>query len=143
MAHVKVSESIAAPAAEVWGLLGDFGGIVKWSGGMVQSSTVEGTGVGAVRRNGLPGGMEIVERCEAYAAAARSLSYSMVGESRILSVRNYLSICTVVETSANECRVDWSATFDVVGANEVQAQGMVRSLYLAGIAGVRKLLLEG
>lgn len=141
MTDVKVSESVAAPAAKVWELLGDFGGLMKWGGGMLQSCTVEGSGVGAVRRNGLPGGMEIVERCEAYDAAARSLSYSMVSESRILSVKNYLSVCTVVETGADECRVDWSATFDVDGITEDQARGMVRGLYLAGIAGVRRLLL--
>ncbi len=34
-------------------------------------------------------------------------------------------------------------TFDVVGANEAQAQRMVRGLYRAGIVGVRKLLLGG
>ena len=64
MTDVKVSETVAAPAAKVWELLGDFGGVTKWGGAMMQSCKVEGEGVGAVRRIGLPGGMEIAERCE-------------------------------------------------------------------------------
>ena len=50
MTDVRVSESIAAPAATVWELLGDFGGVAKWGGSMLQSCKVEGEGVGAVRR---------------------------------------------------------------------------------------------
>ena len=60
MSEVNVSETVAAPAARVWEVLGDFGGVLKWGGKMLQSCTVEGSGVGAVRRIGLPGGGEIV-----------------------------------------------------------------------------------
>jgi hypothetical protein len=139
MTDVKVSESIAAPAAKVWELLGDFGGVAKWGGSMLQSCSVEGEGVGAVRRIGLAGGMEIAERCEAYDAAKRSFSYSIVGKSPI-PIKNYLSVCSVVETGASECRVDWNGTFEPDGVSGEQAQGMVRGIYAGGIAGVRKLL---
>jgi carbon monoxide dehydrogenase subunit G len=139
MAKVEVSETVAAPAAKVWELLGDFGGVTKWGGAMLQSCTVEGEGVGAVRRIGLPGGAEIVERLEAYDDAGRLLSYSIQGQSPI-PIRNYLSTVTVVETGANECRVDWNGSFDPAGVSDEQAQGMVRGIYTGGIAGVRKLL---
>jgi hypothetical protein len=139
MSEVKVSEVIAAPAAKVWELLGDFGGVTKWGGSMLQSCTVEGEGVGAVRRIGLPGGLEIAERCEAYDAAKRSLSYAIIGKSPI-PIKNYLSVCTIVETGANQCRVDWNGTFEPDGVAEEQAQGMVRGIYVGGIAGVKKLL---
>ena len=138
MTEVKVSETIAAPAAKVWELLGDFGGIMKWGGKMLQSCTVEGSGVGAVRTVGL-GAVSIQERCEAYDAAGRSLTYSIIGKSPI-PIKNYLSTCKVVETSANECRVDWNGRFEPDGATEEQAQGMVRGIYTGGIAGVKKLL---
>ncbi len=139
MTDVKVSEAIAAPAAKVWELLGDFGGVTKWGGTMLQSCKVEGEGVGAVRRIGLPGGLEIAERLEALDAAKRSLTYSIIGKSPI-PIKNYLSVCSVVETGPNSCRVDWSGTFEPDGVAEDQAKGMVSGIYTGGIAGVKKLL---
>jgi hypothetical protein len=139
MTDVKISETVAAPAAKVWELLGDFGGVTKWGGTMLQSCKVEGQGVGAVRHIGLPGGLEITERLEAFDAAKRSLSYAIVGKSPI-PIKNYVSVCSVVETGANACRVDWSGTFEPDGVAEEQAKGMVSGIYTGGIAGVKKLL---
>ena len=139
MSEVKVSESIAAPAAKVWALLGDFGGVAKWGGPMIESCTLEGSGVGAVRTLGLPGGMTIRERCEKLDSAGRALTYSIIGKSPI-PVRGYVSTCRVVETGADQCRVDWEGRFEPDGAPEEQAQAMVRSVYTGGIATVRNLL---
>jgi len=139
MSEVKVSERVAAPAAKVWELLGDFGGIAKFGGTMLQSCRVEGSGVGAVRTIGLPGNQSIQERCDAYDAAGRALTYSIIGKSPI-PVRDYRSTCRVVETGANECRVDWEGRFEPDGVPEEQAQGLVRGIYTGAIAGVRKLL---
>src|SRR5204862_5429828 len=90
MSEVKVSETVAAPAAPVWEVLGDFGGVLKWGGRMVQSCTVEGSGVGAVRRVGLPGGGEVAERCEGCERAGRALSSSIIGESPV-PLRTFIS----------------------------------------------------
>ena len=139
MSEVHVAEPVAASAAQVWEVLGDFGGILKWGGAMLRSCTVEGSGVGAVRRIGLPGGIEIAERCETYDTAGRSLSYSIVGKSPI-PIRNYFSTVKVIEEGPDACRVDWRGTFEPDGVAEEQAQGMVRGIYTGGIAGVRKLL---
>jgi hypothetical protein len=139
MSEVKVSERVAAPAAKVWALLGDFGGVAKWGGGMLESCRVEGSGVGAVRTIGLSGGGSIQERCEGYDEAGRALTYSIIGKSPI-PLRDYLSTCRVVETGPNECRVDWEGRFEPDGVPEDQAQGMVRGIYTGGIATVRKLL---
>src|SRR5690606_21066865 len=76
MAEVHVNEPIAAPAARVWELVRDFGGVAQWGGPALQSCTVEGAGVGAVRRIGLPGGLAIAERLEALDDAGRTLSYA-------------------------------------------------------------------
>src|SRR2546422_4603056 len=139
MSEVKVSERVAAPAAKVWELLGDFGGIAKFGGTMLQSCRVEGSGVGAVRTIGLPGNQSIQERCDAYDAAGRALTYSIIGKSP-LPIRGYVSTCRVVETGANECRVDWEGRFEPDGVPEEQAQGLVRGIYTGAIAGVRRLL---
>ena len=122
MTDVKVSESVAAPAAKVWELLGDFGGVTKWGGSMLQSCSVEGEGVGAVRRIGLRGGMEIAERCEAYDAAKRSFSYSILGKSPI-PIKNYVSVCTVVERPA---RTNVASTGTGHSSPMVSAQGRRR-----------------
>lgn len=139
MSEVKVSEPVAAPASKVWALLGDFGGVAKWGAGMLESCSVEGSGVGAVRTIGLPGGGSIQERCEGYDAIGRALTYSIIGKSP-LPLRGYLSTCRVVETGPDACRVDWEGRFEPDGVSEEQAQGMVRGIYTGGIAAVRKLL---
>lgn len=138
MSEVHVSESIAAPAAKVWELVRDFGGVTKWGGPALQSCTVEGSGVGAVRRIGLPGGMTIAERLEAFDDPGRSLSYSIVEGP--VPLKNYRSTIRILEEGAGACRVDWSSTFEPAGASEEQAQGMVRGIYTGGVAGLRKAL---
>ncbi|HJQ85463.1 MAG TPA: SRPBCC family protein [Candidatus Binatia bacterium] len=139
MAEVKVSETIAAPAEKVWALLGDFGGVQKWGGSMLQSCSVEGSGVGAVRTIGLPGNQSIRERCEAHDDAGRALTYSIVGKSPI-PIRDYVSTCRVVATGPDACRVDWQGRFEPDGVPEEAAGEMIRSIYTGGITAVRKLL---
>lgn len=139
MTEVHVNEPVAAPAAKVWALVRDFGGIAKWGGPALQSCTVEGEGVGAVRHIGLLGGLSLAERLEALDEAGRSLSYAIVGKSPI-PVKNYLSTIRVVEDGPTACRVDWSSRFEPDGTGEEQAQAMIRGVYTGGIAGLRKAL---
>src|SRR5262245_29958490 len=139
MSEVKVSEPVGAPAAGVWELLGDFGGITRWGGDMIESCRVDGSGVGAGRTSGLRGGGWIKERLDAYEAAGRTLTYSIV-EKGPIPLRGYVSICRVVATDAKACRVEWEGRFEPDGASEEQAQGIVRAIYTGGIAAVRKLL---
>jgi carbon monoxide dehydrogenase subunit G len=136
---VKISEKVAAPAAEVWELLGDFGGLAKWCGPVLQSCRVEGSGVGAVRTIVLAGGKSIRERLEGLDPPRRTLSYSIVGKSPI-PVRDYLATCRVVETGPSECRVDWEARFEPDGVSEEQAQSMLGSSYSDSIDKVRRVL---
>ena len=51
-----------------------------------------------------------------------------------------MSICCVVATGPNACRVDWEGRFEPDGASEEQAQSIVRGIYTGGIAAVRKLV---
>jgi hypothetical protein len=112
---------------------------MKWGGAMLESCTVEGSGVGAIRTVGIPGGMSIQERCEGYDVAGRALTYSILPKGPF-PLRNYVSTCRVVETGPATCRVDWEGRFEPEGVSEEQAQGMVRGIYTGGIAAVRKLL---
>src|SRR5207244_2013577 len=139
MANVSVSEPIGAPAAKVWELLGDFGGVARWGGALVESCSVDGVGVGAVRTVRLQGGTSIQERCEALDEAGRALTYSIIGTSPI-PIRDYLATCRVVATGPNECRVEWAGRFEPDGVPVDQAQDMVRVIYLNAVAEVRKIV---
>jgi len=133
---VKVSERVEAGAAAVWDLLGDFGGVARYSPGL-ESCTVEGEGVGAIRTIKMPGGMQLSERLEAFDGPRRRLQYSIV--SGPLPLENYLATIEVRE-DGDGCVIDWSSTFDPKGTSAEQVQGMLEGVYRGGIKGIRKTL---
>jgi carbon monoxide dehydrogenase subunit G len=136
MASVKVSEEVSATAESVWDLLRDFGGVTRYSAG-IESCEVDGEGVGAVRTLGLPGGISLQERLEAFDDAGRRLQYSIIAGP--LPFENYLATIEVSE-SGDTCRIDWGSTFDPKGVSDDQAIGMVEGIYKGGIAGIKKTL---
>ena len=136
MSSVKVSERVESSAGSVWDLLRDFGGVTRYSAG-IESCTVEGSGVGAVRTIRLPGGMELQERLEAFDDCGRRLQYAIVAGP--LPMSNYLATIEVRE-DGDGTLIDWSSTFDPKGASEAQVQKMVEGIYRGGIAGIRKTL---
>ena len=109
MAKIEVNEEYTASADAVWQRVADFGGIKDWMPG-VESCDVEGEGVGAVRAVSI-GPMTIKERLESFDADGRSLSYSIVEGP--LPAENYLATIVVSE-QGDGCRVDWTATFDLL-----------------------------
>lgn len=138
MGSVKVVETVNASADRVWDLFRDFGGVKRYSGG-IQSCTVEGEGIGAVRTLSLPGDATLKERLESFDEGGRTLSYSIL-EPSPLPLRSYLSTLRVAEDGPKRCRVQWSGRFEPAGAGEEQVTGMIRGIYTGGIAGVRKSL---
>ncbi len=107
MAKIAVTEEYAVTADAVWERMADFGSM-GWMPG-VESCTLEGEGVGAVRSVSM-GPMTIKERLETFDAGGRTLSYSIIEGP--LPAENYLATITVSEQSGG-CRVDWTATFDL------------------------------
>lgn len=141
MAEVRVEEEVAAPAAAVWDLLGDFGGVARWAGA-VESCELEGEGVGAVRSLRM-GGTSLRERLEAFDEAGRSFTYSML-EPAPLPVSDYRATVTVHALGDDRCRVEWVGTFEPKeGAPPEQVDAMVRGIYTGGIEGVRRRLGTG
>lgn len=137
MSTVKVVDSIAASADRVWDLFRDFGAIDRFAAG-IESCTLEGEGVGAVRTLSLPGGLTLQERLEAFDDAARTLSYAIIG-AHPLPVDNYLSTVKIVEEAGERCGIEWSSSFDPKG-DEAAAVGMVEGIYRGGIKGIKKAL---
>ncbi|HYW05278.1 MAG TPA: SRPBCC family protein [Gammaproteobacteria bacterium] len=136
MTEVHVRETIDAPAARVWEMIGDFGGLARI--GLVPSCTVEGEGIGAVRTLDM-GGPVVRERLEAHDDAGRTLTYTMV-ETGPLPVRNYRSTIRVLEEGPQRCTIDWAGEFDPLGDAAEQAEQTVRGIYTGGISGLRKAL---
>lgn len=138
MAEVKVEETVEAPAAAVWALVSDFGGVDKWAGPAIQGCSVEGEGVGAVRTLTLPGDATLQEKLESFDPESRTQSYSIVDPSP-LPLTGYLSTLHVEEDGPQRCRVQWNGRFDPKG-DAAPVEGMIHGIYTGGIAGIRKAL---
>ena len=69
MTHVQVDGEIAAAPDAVWGVVGDFGGLVTALGGNVE---LDGEGIGT-RRTIKRGSRAIVERLDALDADAKTI----------------------------------------------------------------------
>jgi hypothetical protein len=135
MGSVKVVETVNASADRVWELFRDFGGITRFSQG-IESCTVEGEGLGAVRTIAM-GALKLQERLEAFDDGGRTLSYAIIGD-HPLPFDNYLSTIKVVD-QGDACTVEWSSTYDPKGTED-QASGIIQGIYKGGIAGIKKAL---
>jgi carbon monoxide dehydrogenase subunit G len=136
MSSVKITDRINAPADKVWELVGDFGGISRFSKGF-KSVTCEGKGVGAVRTITLPNDATIQERCELLDAARRTLDYSIVAGA--LPLASYLARIQLFE-DGDGTRIEWSSSFEPKGISEAQGIAMVEGIYKGGIVGLKKAL---
>jgi hypothetical protein len=134
---VKVSERIEASADAVWGLFRDFGGVDRYAVGL-ESCTLEGSGIGAVRTIRMGGGIQLQERLESLDDDARRLSYSIVGESP-LPADHYLATVEVSE-DGDGCQVEWSSTFEPRGVSVEKVAPLIEGIYRGGLAGIRKTL---
>ena len=136
MASVKVSDRINATAERVWDLVGDFGGIGRFSKGF-KSVTCTGSGVGAIRTITLPNDTQMQERCELLDAAHRTLDYAIIAGP--MPIANYLARIQLFE-DGDGTRIEWGSTFDPNGISEAQAVAMIEGVYKGGIAGLKKAL---
>jgi carbon monoxide dehydrogenase subunit G len=139
MAEVLVTEDLPVPAAKVWELVRDFGGVQKWLGGMVQSLELEGEGIGAIRTITLPGDTKLHEQLKALDEEERSFSYAIVRKSP-LPMTDDLAKFKLVETGPDSCRVEWGSTFEPAGMPEHDTKTLVEGIYTSGIAGLKQTL---
>ena len=131
MSEYSVNADYQASADTVWKELADFGGIGEWAPGM-ESCKLEGSGVGAVRVLGMPGGVVIKERLESLDESARCLTYSITEGP--MPVENYLATVKVSEQGSGS-RVDWGASFDAPEGIPADAIG-------AGVSGAYSGMLD-
>jgi carbon monoxide dehydrogenase subunit G len=135
--EVKITGKFAASAQSVWELLRDFGGIRRWNSNGIESVSVEGEGVGAVRTIGIPGGVELQERLEAYDEAGRSFSYSFFGKP-VIPLEDYYATMTVFEEGEDQCRVDWESSFEHAAMEAQAARELIEGIYNGGFAALKE-----
>lgn len=136
MGEVVVRRKVSASADAVWDVMSDFGGLLSWNEGM-ESCTVDGEGVGAVRTIGMPGGFSLQERLEAHDPAARHYAYAIIGEPA-LPFQDYLSKVNIEPAGDDACVVDWRSSFSA--ADEGTAVKIITGIYTGGLAALGKHL---
>jgi Polyketide cyclase / dehydrase and lipid transport len=137
MSKVSMKTTVRAAADKVWKTISDFNGLPKFVAAITHSS-IEGSGVGAVRTLTLAGGgPPVVEKLERWDAKTRTLTYSIVKSP--LPLENYFSTMEVLDLGKDKCELKWSSTFEPKGASEAEAKKIVEGVYSAGFEGLKKL----
>lgn len=120
---------IAKPAAEVWALVGEFGGLDSWMAG-IDSCTVDGD-IRTIETMG----MTLTEQLVGRDAEGRSITYSIVGEGA--PVAKHEATITVLDAGDGVSEVTWD-----VSVEPDEAASMFKDIY-QGALGQVKTTLEG
>jgi len=142
--RVKVQERIAAPADQVWELIGAFNGLTKIMPSLIKSSQLNPGGT--VRKLKIAGAKKALqERLLKYDTATTTQVYEIVEEPNTpVPFVNYTSTIRVKATSARACMVEWSSRFEPKKTSSKQeCQEMAELVYTTGIEGTRKKLGVG
>jgi carbon monoxide dehydrogenase subunit G len=118
---------IAKPPAEVWTLVGEFGGLDTWMAG-IDSCTVEGD-VRTIETMG----MTLTEQLVGRDADARSITYSIVGEGA--PVAKHEATITVLDAGDGASEITWD-----VSVEPDEAAAMFRDIYQGALGQVKTTL---
>ena len=138
MSKATVTETIVVDASpdKAWALVGDFAGLVGWFPA-VTKSTVEGSGVGALRYLTMPDGNQLTERQETRDDAARYYEYAAIAGA--LPCTDYLSRLSV-SPAGSGARITWSAQFVPLADAPMDPVAFISSVYQGGLAGAKAVL---
>lgn len=137
MSKVSMSIRINASSDKVWEVLRDFDGLPAFIAA-IKKSTMEGSGVGALRTLTLEGGgPPIVEKLEKIDDQAKTLSYSIVTSP--LPVKDYFATMETVDLGRGQCELRWYSTFEPKDATEAEAIKVIEGVYTGGFEGLKKL----
>lgn len=140
MSKVSMSTRINASAEQVWKVLRDFNGLPVFIAA-IKKSTMEGSGIGALRTLILEGGgPPIVEKLEKLDDQAKTLSYSIVTSP--LPLKDYFVTMEVIDLGSGQCELKWYSTFQPKDAPETEAIKIVEGVYSGGFEGLKKLFGE-
>lgn len=134
MNNLLVSMTVDAPASLVWDRIGNPGAISTWHPAIAQSPAQ-----GDTRTCVLADGATVHERITHHDPAARTYTY-VIAEAP-LPVAGYRSQIQVREIDGGRSVVDWSCTFEAVGAPADAVIDTLRGFYVAGLEAVRENLV--
>lgn len=149
----KLTKSIEinAPAAKVWGIIGNFQDM-SWHPAVKKTTGEGGNAVDATRVLDLGGGAVISELLYKYDAAQMSYSYRIPKvDVKVLPVNDYSSTISVQESGGGKSTVTWKGAFyrgymlndPPETLNEAVAIAAVTAIYEAGLANIKTLAEAG
>jgi hypothetical protein len=111
MSNVSNTTIIHAPTDAAWQVISDFGTACQYLV-MVVNCTVEGAGVGALRRLTSADGSTVVERLDVQDEATHQLSYALLSDTPF---GNCLTTMALHDLGPSRVELVWSASFDADG----------------------------
>lgn len=136
MSEVVEVGTFAVPAAKLWDLVADFGGIADVMEG-IDECTSEGEGVGMTRRIPMGKGA-VVESLDVLDPDTRTLTYSITEGD--LPFEDYSATMVVTEDATDACTLTWTGTFEPRGVPADKAERFASGIYRGGIAGYQRVL---
>jgi len=145
---VDLSVRVAAPAAKVWALIGDFCAIAKWHPAVAQCDGQGGNEIGATRVLTLQGGAQISEELQQYDGARMSYKYKITQtDMSVLPVTTYAAFLSVSDSGDGKSNVNWRGGFyrgfpnanPPPGQTDEAAVQAVTSVYESGLARIKEL----
>ena len=125
---------LAAPAAEVWSLIGGFDDVPNWHPGAA-ASTLQDVAGETRRVITLNGGGTIVERLVSHEDRGMSCTYAIVESP--LPVTGYEATLSVTPVDGG-CEVHWAGRFEPAGVPAAKAEEIVAGIYDGGLEALRK-----
>jgi Polyketide cyclase / dehydrase and lipid transport len=135
MTIVTVTDTFDHPAAQVWPVVSDFGGIHKYMRGM-EPAEVKGSGLGQDRILAMPAGA-VVERLTWLDNEAYGFSYTIL--SGPLPFDRYVATVKLTP-KGDQTDIEWQGNFEVVGMAEEEGLKMANGIYSGAIKGFKKHL---
>ena len=145
MAHVRYSRVIAAPIADVWAIVRDFGALDVWfpfiSQCRLKDEATAGQ-VGAVRVNTTTDGAVIEETLLALSDRDHRIVYSVTKGD--VPTKDYSATLALHEVTADgRTYADWSADFDVAGEIEPVASWVHHDIFAACLTELEHVAQRG
>ena len=125
MGNARVTRELDVPADALWKLVAAFGD-TSWMPAGAQV-TLHGSGPGMERRIVAGPGKVIRERLEFVDAASRTLVYT-IPHNVPFPVKDYRATMRV-RAKGKGSELDWSVSFEPVGASEADARKAIESMY--------------
>ena len=135
MTTVTVTDTFDHPAAQVWPVVSDFGGIHQYMRGM-EPAVVHGTGLGQDRILVMPAG-EVLERLTWLDPDALAFSYTII--SSPLPFARYVATVKLTP-KGDQTDIEWQGNFEVDGVPEEEGVTMANGIYSGAIKGFKKHL---